>query len=131
MFLYNEVEHKVERMLMSRGLDTSGALVTPRPGASSVMGGRASRLRRGEASRARDTPGPDQPIRGQAHHVSTNERPDTGVRSSELDYRDESLTETEAELIQSGNHSFLGRHGKHDEYRTQHRAGGGGHHREV
>ena len=99
VFLYNEVEHKVERMLMSRGQDTS-SLVTPRPGGS-VTGGRASRLRRGMGSRAGDTPGPEQPIRGQSH-LATNERPDTGVRSGELDYRDESLTETEAELIQSG-----------------------------
>ena len=46
VFLYNEVEHKVERMLMSRSLDTSASLVTPRVGgAGSVMGGRASRLR--------------------------------------------------------------------------------------
>ena len=97
VFLYNEVEHKVERMLMSRGQDTS-SLVTPRPGGS-VTGGRASRLRRGMGSRAGDTP--EQPIRGQSH-LATNERPDTGVRSGELDYRDESLTETEAELIQSG-----------------------------
>lgn len=102
VFLYNEVEHKVERMLMSRNLDTSASLVTPRPGASSVLGGRVSRLRRGQGSRAGDTPGPDQPIRGQTHHTATNERPDTGVRGGELDYRDESLTETEAELIQSG-----------------------------
>ena len=104
VFLYNEVEHKVERMLMSRNLDTSASasLVTPRPGASSVLGGRASRLRRGQGSRAGDTPGPDQPIRGQTHLLATNERPDTGVRSGELDYRDESFTETEAELIQSG-----------------------------
>ena len=123
VFLYNEVEHKVERMLMSRNLDTSASLVTPRPGASSVMGGRTSRLRRGQGSRVGDTPGPDQPIRGQGHHLSTNERPDTGVRSGELDYRDESLTETEAELIQSGQIRVVSSRKYEHVFRSQYCAG--------
>ena len=81
VFLYNDIEGKVERMLMGRG-SQQDSLATPRGGGGG--GGRSSRLR--AASRAGG---------------------ELEVNHSKGGAGSETLTELEAEIIQSGQHVVL------------------------
>ena len=85
VFLYNDIEGKVERMMMGRG-GQQDSLVTPRGGggAGGGGGGRTSRLR--AASRAGG---------------------ELEVNHSKGGAGSETLTELEAEIIQSGQHVVL------------------------
>ena len=78
MFLYNEVEEKVERMLMNRLSVDNSSLITPRS-----VGGRSSRMKKRSESRA----GGDN-----IHNTKLNNG----------DIKEEALTELEAEIIQTG-----------------------------
>ena len=78
MFLYNEVEEKVERMLMNRLSVDNSSLITPRS-----VGGRSSRMKKRSESRA----GGDN-----IHNTKLNNG----------DIKEEDLTELEAEIIQTG-----------------------------
>ena len=101
VYLYNEVEGRVERMLMRAGAEPGSCLVTPRPGGGG--GGRSSRLggggARGRRAESRQQPHPPPQQQGE-------EEADTGAGAGRTngggDYAQESLTELEAELIQSG-----------------------------
>ena len=101
VYLYNEVEGRVERMLMRAGAEPGSCLVTPRPGGGG--GGRSSRLggggARGRRADSRQQPHPPPQQQGE-------EESDTGAGAGRTngggDYAQESLTELEAELIQSG-----------------------------
>ena len=101
VYLYNEVEGRVERMLMRAGAEPGSCLVTPRPGGGG--GGRSSRLggggARGRRADSRQQPHPPPQQQGE-------EEADTGAGAGRTngggDYAQESLTELEAELIQSG-----------------------------
>ena len=78
VFLYNEVEEKVERMLMNRLSVDNSSLITPRS-----VGGRSSRMKKRSESRA----GGDN-----IHNTKLNNG----------DIKEEDLTELEAEIIQTG-----------------------------
>ena len=82
VFLYNDIEGKVERMLMGRG-GQQESLVTPRPGVGGG-GGRSSRLR--TASRAGG---------------------DLEVSQGKAGAGTEAITELEAEIIQTGGHHVV------------------------
>ena len=82
VFLYNDIEGKVERMLMGRG-GQQDSLVTPRPGGGGG-GGRTSRMR--AASRAGG---------------------DLEVNHSKGGAGTEAITELEAEIVQTGGHHVV------------------------
>ena len=82
VYLYNEVEQRVERMLINR-MTVDGSLVTPRPKSQGPgQGGRSSRLKRRSESRAGDV--------SQVHSHSNGK------------HKEEALTELESEIIQTG-----------------------------
>ena len=105
VYLYNDIEQKVERMIMGRGSQPD-SLATPRGGGG---GGRLSRLRGAAGSRAG----------GELETGQCKTRPDT-----------EQLTEVEAEIIQTGEADLV-MVVTLTECRAQHRPAGGGHHSQV
>ena len=83
VYLLNEIEQKVERMLMNRGSVEGAGLITPRGLGPTHAGDRSSRMKKRSESRAGDN----------------NENGNGKI--NEENYKDESFTEIEAELIQS------------------------------
>ena len=83
VYLFNEIEQKVERMLMNRNYDGAN-LFTPRGLGPPQAGGRFSRIRKCFESR------------DEANNENLN-------GSSTEDCKNESITEIEADLLQSGN----------------------------